>query len=202
MVRRVPDTPYLDAIPLVWQSYLPSPGLERKARAWLESQDAPAVALMGASWLLSGRDALTARQTLEGLAASRNSSLAALAQAQLWRRQVVTATARDLSQWQTTVESMPEALRAGPYFVLGKALSHHDRFEAAALSVLRVPILYPQHRLLAAEALVGAGQWLERLGQTDEARRLYQEAAQDYANTTAAELARQQIARLSKVSTD
>jgi tetratricopeptide (TPR) repeat protein len=203
MVRYTPDTPYLDAIPLVWQSrHLPSSELERRAQVWLEVQNSPAVTLMGASWLLSGRDAGVARQRLQSLRSSPDRAIAALAQAQLWRQQVVTATEADLAQWQSTVEAMPPSLRAGPYYVLGKALGHHDRFEDAALAMLRVPILYPRHRMLAAEALIGAGQWLERLGQSGEAVRLYQETAMQYPGTDAAQLARQQMLRLSKPRTD
>lgn len=202
LVREVPDTPYLEAIPLVWHSYQPSPSLERRAEVWVESKTLPAVALMGASWLLSGRSGPTASQTLQRLRTDPDPSIAVLARTQLWRRQVVTATAGDVAAWQATIHRMPEQLRAGPYFVLGKALTQHERIEEAAVALLRPPILYPRHRMLAAEGLVAAGQLLEQLARPDNARRLYQEVASQYGTTMVADLARQQLARLSKTDSE
>lgn len=202
MVRAVPNTPYLDCLPLVWHTFQPSPRIERQANSWLQTESSPAVALLAASWLLSGRDRVTARQTLQQLRTGQNSSIATLAQAQLWRTQIATATAQDLAQWQSTIDGLPHALRAGPFYVLGKTMVYHDQFEAAVLALLRVPILYSRHRLLAAEALVSAGQLLERMPQNGPARRLYLEVVDEYADTTAADLARQRLVQLSKTGSD
>ena len=60
LVQAVPDMPYLDAVPLVWGPYQPSAAMERQSKVRLQEQGSPAVALMGASWLLSGADARSA----------------------------------------------------------------------------------------------------------------------------------------------
>ena len=82
--------------------------------------------------------------------------------------------------WSDEVETSPESVRAGPYFVLGRALAHHKQPAEAALDLLRVPILYPEDRPLAAAALLAAGRALEEDSQADAARRLYRELLAEY----------------------
>jgi TolA-binding protein len=78
---------------------------------------------------------------------------------------------------------MPEPLRAGPYYVLGAAEAQHQRWERAALAWMRIPILYPEHRNLAAQALFDAGRSLERLGRSEQSVQLYRELVNTYPNT-------------------
>ncbi len=196
MVRDNQDTPYFDAIPLVWQPYVPPSALEERAKSWIEQASVPVAALTGASWLLSGREGFTARQTLMRLAGDTDPRVALMARAQLWRVQIVTATADDLLQWQATIDQMPSALRAGPYFVLGQALAHRQHADAAVLELLRIPILYPREYNLAAESLLAAGQLLEQQSSVEDARRLYGEIEQDYPDSTSAALAEQYLRRL------
>ena len=57
-----------------------------------------------------------------------------------------------------------------------------QQWEPAALALMRIPILYPEQRALAAAALLQAARSLESLGRTDEARRLYREVVGDHAD--------------------
>jgi TolA-binding protein len=88
---------------------------------------------------------------------------------------------------------MPAPLRAGPYLVLGRALSRSGQSESAALTLLRVPILYRQHYLLAADGLLAAGRELENLQRHDQALGLYAELVREYPATDAAAEARQRL---------
>jgi len=166
-----PATQHLDALPVAWGAEADPRRLEREAEAWL-ADDSPAARLIGASYLLSSASRGRAVAELGRLAAGGDGRLAALAQAQLWRNQLVTARPADIERWQQAVDAMPENLRAGPYFVLGEALARHKQYEAAALALLRVPTLYDRQRTLAVAALGEAGEALKQLGRDDEARRL------------------------------
>lgn len=173
------QTRQFGAIPLAW---FPRPGdaaTERWARQWLDRPE-PAAALIAASHLLVGPTRTEAAAKLRQLASADDRRVAALATAQLWRLETATADATRLASWQQAIDAMPESLQAGPDFVLGLALAQRKDAQAAALALLRVPIVYPEHRPLAARALVEAGKALEQLGQQADALRLYTEAARDY----------------------
>ncbi len=178
-----PSTPYFDCIPLGWVRREPSLTLERTAQQWLTRDQRPAAALVGASHLLSTNQYSRALERLRQLAADPDERIAFLALAQTWRASAVTANPEQLAQWQATIERMPEPLRAGPYFVLGAAEAQQQRWEQAALAWMRIPILYPEHRNLAAQALLSAGRSLERLGRSEQSVSLYRELLKTYSNT-------------------
>ena len=115
-----------------------------------------------------------------------------------WRAAAVTADQGQLEGWGDTIERMPEPLRAGPYYVLGTAWAHHGQWEQAALAWLRIPILYPEHRELAARSLMDAGQSLEKLGQSGEAARLYSELVKTYPKTPSEGEARARLGEMMK----
>lgn len=172
LIRSDPDTLYFACIPLAWLPSQPSPELEQAARRWVERQDMPAAVLLGASHLMS-----TARPSaldqLRRLAASTDRRIAQLAIAQIWR--AATADDAETAGWQRAIDEMPEDLRGGPYVVLGTTLLGQQRWEQAALALLRVPILYPEHRQLATRSLLDAAGALERLQRPRQAARLYRE---------------------------
>jgi tetratricopeptide (TPR) repeat protein len=180
-----PSTPYFDAIPLAWVRQEPSLTLERTAQQWLDRDKRPAAALVGASHLLSTPHYSRALARLRHLAAEADPRIAYLALAQTWRAAAVTAKAEQLAQWRATIERMPEPLRPGPYYVLGAARAQHRQWEQAALAWMRVPILYPKHRTLAAQALLDAGRALERLGRPEQSVQLYGELEKTYPNNPA-----------------
>lgn len=175
LLRADPATPDFDKIPLAWLPGEPAADLAQKAREWLHRADVPAAVLLGASHLLSTAQGPEALEKLRLLGGEKDSRIALLAEAQAWRTTLVTSTPEAALAWRQRVELLPEALRAGPYLVLGRALAYHKRYEDAALALLRVPILYPGEEALSAEALALAAQALERAGDADDAQRLRHE---------------------------
>ena len=154
--------------------------------------------LLGASHLLTGPSREAARKMLKRLTASADRRIALLATAQTWRADLVTASDEDIDDWKRTIERMPEPLAAGPSYVLGLARARQRQWEQAALVMMRVPILYPTERPLAARALLEAGSAMSKLGRTSEAVRLYGEVIRQYAEQThAVALARDRIEAMS-----
>ncbi|MBW3597415.1 MAG: hypothetical protein KY475_09080, partial [Planctomycetes bacterium] len=188
-------TQYFDAIPLTWTAAQPGAAFESRLPAWLAS-DNDVAALIAASWLLSTDQQAPAAEKLRELAMHEDSRIARLAEAQRWRTQHATATAAEVERWRQVVERIPETLRAGPHFLVGQAQARLDDSPTAALTLLRVPVLYPQHRNLAAESLLSAARELERLERTEEAVSLYRELAGDYPESRLTDLAKQAIERL------
>jgi len=183
LIRDDPHTQYFDCIPIAWMPRQPSVALEQTAREWL-ARDEPAAVLLGASHLLGGRARLSALARLRRLAAAPDGRIARLALAQSWRAAVATAGEQQIDAWRRLIEQLPEPLAAGPYFVLGTARARRKQWEQAALAFLRVAILYPQQRGLAAQSLLDAGRSLEKLGRTEEALRLYRELMRNYPEQT------------------
>jgi tetratricopeptide (TPR) repeat protein len=196
LVRGDPETRHVDAIPLAWLPGPPSAELEAKARRWIDQANSPHVVLLGASHLLGTPQADVAQRQLQRLTADGNPRIAALAKAQLWRDRFATVDDLELDRWESDVENMPVELRAGPYFLLGRALAHCKRFEPAATCFLRVPILYPQEAALAARSLLEAGRALEKLDRPAEAARLYREVVADHADDPAVAEARDRLTAL------
>ncbi|MBI2826439.1 MAG: hypothetical protein HYX69_17315 [Planctomycetia bacterium] len=195
LLRSDPATPYFACIPIRWIPGQPPADLEKKAREWLAS-DVPAAVLMGAGHLLStgNRAAIVGR--LEKLGGDSDPRVASLAHALVWNATFTSASPQRLQSWGEQVEKFPDALRAGPYFVLGRALAHHKRPVDAAVALLRVPILYPEDRSLAAGALLGAGRALEDADQSADAAQVYGELLADYAQTQPAVEARERLSNL------
>ena len=173
------ETLHFDCIPLAWISQEPGAALEQKAAAWLARQDSPVANLMGASHLLASPRRSQAIERLNALAASADTRVASLARAQLWRTKSLAAGAAKASAWRKELESVPEPLRAGPYFVLGSALASTQPDEGA-LALLRVPICYPRERRLSAAALLASAACLEKLRSPQDAQRLYRELTQQH----------------------
>ena len=110
-------------------------------------------------------------------------AVAQLASAQAWRTEVVTADASKVAAWRDAIGRMPESLRAGPYYVLGRALARLSKWDQAALAMLRALILDPRQRQLAAHALLDAGGVLQKADRPKQAARLYRELIKDHPNS-------------------
>ena len=197
VLRSDPTTQYFDSMPLVWWPHEPQPTAERQARQWLGGDAPPAAALMGASWLLSSSGRGAAIDALGRLKNDSDRRIAQLAEAQLWRTQIVTAGAGDVARWRQTVGRMPEPLRGGPYFVAGRALARLGEQEQAALAFMRVPIQYPRHRVLAAASLLAAADQLENLDRAEEAVAIYRELVSGHPGTLFTTQAQQRLEQLS-----
>lgn len=183
LVREDPQTPHFGCIPLAWMPRQPPVDLERAALRWRDREE-PAAKLLGASHLLTSSTRRDALERLRKLTAAPDQRIARLAMAQVWRTEVATATAAQIDTWDRLVEQMPEPLAAGPCFILGLTRAQHGQPEQAALSLLRVAILYPKHRPLAARSLMDAGRALEKLDRSGQALRLYRELIRTYPEQT------------------
>ncbi|MFO0901884.1 MAG: hypothetical protein U0939_02720 [Pirellulales bacterium] len=177
-----PQTPHLDVIPLAWTPVSdPSAAWLELAQRWLSQDDAPALALLGASWLIASGQPERAQSVLQKLSTSRDSRVALLAEAQRWRSLGATAAESELERWPKVVERLPTSLRAGPYYTLGRTLAQRGQSELAVLMYLRVPIEYADQARLAAESLEAAAAELDRLQRADEAQRLRRERTARFA---------------------
>lgn len=199
IVRSDPTTQLLDALPLAWVASAPPADLVDDATRWLETEGEPVVQLMGASWLLTTTAHKKAVDVLTKVAESPDRRIAMLAEAQLWRDKVVTASREDIERWEHQLDTLDDSLRAGPYFLIGQAWARHGRHDSAALALLRVPVLYPQEQNLAAEALLAAGAQLEKMGDRTGAKTVYTELIQTCKSHQLAPVAQQ---RLERGSTD
>ncbi len=190
---RDPDTPYFDCIPLAWTAARPAPALESNARRWLD-QSEPLAALLGASHLLSTGHRAIALAKLESLKVNPDPRIAWLAEAQTWRA-AGTAARNQRGGWQKRLETSPQALRAGPYYVFGLACVV-DKPDEAALALLKIPILYPRERSLAAASLLTAGGCLERLQRPAQAATLYREVVAGTGSLSEADEAQRRLQTL------
>ena len=139
LYRDDPKTPYFTSIPLTWTTGQAELELDRQAAAWMQDKDSAAARLVGASWSLSSARRAEAIAVLRQFVGNPDPRIAFMAEAQLWRTQVATSRADDVSRWQERIERMPPNIRGGPYYVLGLALSRHELHEQAAISDRRDP---------------------------------------------------------------
>ena len=198
LVREDGATPYFATIPLPWTVVAADPSLEGKAKAWIADASSKTAGLLGASYLMSGATRSEALKRLRELTLDGDSRIALLAEAQLWRSAVVTADDQAVENWERVLDKIPEPLRAGPTLVVGRAWAQRNQPERAALLLTRVPILYADEHLLAAEALWSAGQMLEKLAEPKQASTLYRELVRDYFKSP---LAAQATDRLKELTT-
>jgi hypothetical protein len=181
IVASDPTTPAIATAPLAW---FPTTAVSQaKAEAWLAGGDQPAAVLLGASHLQSTSSAALARAALAKLLNHSDARLVALAEAQMWRAEVVRATPADAARWARRVEQMPESVRAGPYFVLAQAFARLGLADEAALAYLRVPVLFADRRELAARSLVAAARLARRAGHQDETTLLAAEVVTSFSDT-------------------
>jgi TolA-binding protein len=175
-------------IPLVWGAADGGTALRQQARQWLTGES-DVGRLLGASvLLLDPAYAEITRSELHRLSDAADPRVAALAEAQLWRLRVTATdvTIDELDGWERTIEALPRELRAGPYFVLGRACYQSSEYDRAAAAFLWLTTVYSENEPLTAQATVEAGRSLIRLGRTAEARVLFEEAARDFPGTAAA----------------
>jgi tetratricopeptide (TPR) repeat protein len=187
-----PLTRHFGLIPAAWSEKTVDDG-QRRAASSLVVESSPVSQLVGASILLVGSDhEELAKDTLKALAGGNDRNIRQLAEAQLWRLNVrdQNVAAYELERWQRHVESLSENMRGGPYYVLGRGYRSKLLRDQAALAMLRLPILYPHDRPLAARASIEAGEILQSQGRTSEAISALREAVVRFPETIAAQEAR------------
>jgi hypothetical protein len=189
------STTHFSLMPLAWTSET-IPG-EARSHALLWLSDPSEVArLLGASLLLEdNRMGATAQAALKELTASGDLRVRTLARAQQWRLRLRAESPGNLEidHWARDVETMPETLRAGPYYLLGRGHVLRREFEQAATSFLWLPLVYERNPHLAARAGLEAAQALEILGQKKDSVNLYREIASRFRQTEFAQLAESRL---------
>jgi tetratricopeptide (TPR) repeat protein len=193
IVASDPATQHYDSVPIAWRPAPPDAALEQRATAWLAKGQPPVARVLGASWLLAGSQRPAAIAALEELVKASDPRVAGLATIQLWRTKLIKATAADVAAWQAQLEKLPPEIQAVGWYVLGDLQARQNQPELAALAYLKVPLLYRRQRAMAADALLAAGQQLEKMGNRDEAAGLYREIARDFAHLPAAKAATERL---------
>ncbi|MFP6610981.1 MAG: tetratricopeptide repeat protein [Pirellulales bacterium] len=193
LLRNDVDTPHFDVIPLAW---LPNQRLsERNAERWIADK-VPAARVLAASYLLSTGLRDQAIQVLQTISQADKSRTGLLAEAQLWRTGISTASREAVEQWAGRVAKFPQTLRGGPYYVVGQARAKLGDHDQAAIAFMHVPILFPHQTGLSAEALLASGRSLARSDRTNDAARLLREVIHNYPKSGAAAEAQQRLEAL------
>ncbi|RLS58979.1 MAG: hypothetical protein DWH91_01225 [Planctomycetota bacterium] len=176
-----PTTRHWKVAPLTWAPQAMAEGQRALARSWFDSP-ASSERLMAASWLLL--DTVyghTAETKLKDLSRDTNRVVSALARCQLWRLQMGTPLDEvELARWRRDVRKLPQELRAGPHYLVGKALMQRREPTLAAAEFLWLPMVYREPEDLAARALLDASRALESVGQTVDAIALLDRLDRNY----------------------
>jgi signal peptidase II len=181
------STHHLELLPAVWSRAVLTPEQIRNANE-LAIGETDVMQLVGASILLFEPGFETSsKKTLLRISQSGDTRLQPLAEAQLWRLELEEkeVSAFKLDSWRRHVERLPASLRGGPYFLLAEAYRFKILRDEAALTYLRIPVLYDHDRLLAAEACLAAADVFQRQGRLTEAVAMYRELLARYQGTEA-----------------
>jgi TolA-binding protein len=111
---------------------------------------------------------------------------------QAWREVAFTGEREreQIKRWQERIDELPEDLRAGPNYLLGRAWAGRHDYEQAAAALLWLPLVDDHDFRLAARACLEAALALDRIGQHAESQTLLQEVATRFADTPFADEAR------------
>jgi tetratricopeptide (TPR) repeat protein len=185
MIKSDPTTRQFRVIPLVWAPETIARETRSEALAWMQGK-VEAGRLMGASLLYDDRvEGKEARSVLKELSSNTDDRVRVLAQMQARREESLAGSPGRLqtAQWQQRIDEMPEDLRAGPYYLLGRVYAGRHDYELAAATLLWLPLVDDHDFRLAARACLEAGAALDRIGQHAEARTLYREVTVRFADT-------------------
>lgn len=192
------NTSHFNLIPLDWGTVPPDPKATGPFRTWLETTNDDVRRLIGASVLLfDPEQSVSAVEVLNRLAVTTDRRIYTLARAQLWRRQVAKGDVpqAEIDRWISRLEQIPETLRGGAHYLIGRAWSNVGNPERAASEFLWLPLVYDNDPRLAAEATVAAARELETIGRTADAVVLYREVRSRFPFAPAAEEAKAAIER-------
>lgn len=195
-----PKSRHFNLIPLDWDTNAPSGALSSAARGWMQGHPGDAAKLLAASILLFDPTANDdAAELLDRLARSSDTKIYTLARAQLWRRQVARGAvpAGEIERWEDRIKDIPETLRGGAYYLIGRGWAGRGNPERAAAAFLWLPLVYDADAGLAASAAVLAAEELTKFGRTADAVQLYREVLTRWPQTTAAGRAKAQLDRWS-----
>lgn len=179
LVRLNPQTALLASIPLAWIPGEISPEVERRSLEALRFPS-PELQLLGASYLLGGKNEPQAVQFLTRFSTGGEEPLRSLAWFQLTRTRLWRLTEAEIKQLERGVERLPRDFRPGPTAVVAQAWETRKAYEDALLWWLQLPLSFPEHRDLAAWGLLHAGRNLERLNRLADAAKMYRELLDNY----------------------
>ena len=113
-----------------------------------------------------------------------------MAVAQLWRVRQASATQTDLDRWVRQMQRITISLRAGPTVVLAEVQKKLGHADAAQVNLLKLPILYPEKKSLAACALFRCGNIMDDSDARENAVLVWRELIRDYPTSQYAEFAK------------
>lgn len=178
-----PKHRHWDCIPLQWRTQEVNVLWQRQFSNWINDDKNEAKQLIAASHLFGiAQQRQHVKLVLQKLSRSDQNEIAWYAQTQLWRFDLTTAPESQIRQWEALTEKQPSCCQAGAWLLIGQAWSLQRNHSSAALAWLRVPVVFPENRDLAANCLLNAAQASESLGRLDSARTLYEEVARDYSD--------------------
>lgn len=192
-----PHSRHFALIPCDWAADPVDAATAQQARRLLV-HELEGMRLVGASLLLGDADnGDEAARVLKSLERSLDDRIRSLAIAQNWRARLgVDLSEHEVAGWQRSVDRIPEDLRAGPSYVLGRGWVRAGLHDRAAVALLWAPVVADHDALLAARCLVEAAESLRRIGQDNRAFTLYREAVARYGHTPFADEARSAIAEM------
>jgi tetratricopeptide (TPR) repeat protein len=179
-----PQTQYFYLCPLKWIGTASIQ--DQKALALLKSPDS-IEQMMGASWLIPGRETENATKVLDRLTHDLDPRVQKYAAAQLWRLRGMNLSSindRQLEVWEQKINEMPAQFRAGPRYFLAEVQMKRKQFDLAKINWMRIPILHPDRYDLAAAALYQTSLLLDNDRSAEESSTLRSELKQKYGDTT------------------
>ena len=171
---------HLNAAPIHWKTRPMNSAMQIWAKENLKEESKPVARLIACSWLLGSPGRAEAQRTLQQLTMTPEPRIAILARMQQWRALWPANSNPPLADAANRLETLPEALRQGGCFVIGSAYERQKDPTHASIWFLRSAFLYPHHVELATESLWRAAVVMEKDGNANESRRLYQEIVNRY----------------------
>src|SRR5690606_9580503 len=105
-------------------------------------------------------------------------------------------TDNELLSWEATIDGLPRELRAGPYYVLGRAALQRSEYDRAAAALLWLPGVHHENEVLTAHAAIDAASALQQVGRRGEARLVLEELTVKYSWSSLAGEARTLLSQL------
>lgn len=195
IIKSDPYTRHWGVAPLVWSPVNITNEIRKPLRASLISSRAEERFLAASVLLFDSVSGRLAERELNELASDPNPRISRLARAQLWRVSLAKqeVTENILRSWREQIDQLPESMRPGPQYLLGRGYLSLGEMRLAAAEFLKLTIIYTNHDSLTARATLEAAEAIEKTGLTSEADILYRELEVRFPTTNEAKLAREKF---------
>ncbi|MDR2169664.1 MAG: hypothetical protein LBP59_05935 [Planctomycetaceae bacterium] len=95
----------------------------------------------------------------------------------LWKERIpILRNEKDIAAMRRLLEQVPEVLRAGAFFLFGKAAAQIGLLEEAVIEIMKIPVQYPEDASLVLDSLTEAAKILDKLNRKNQAEQLRSEA--------------------------